>query len=148
MVRKREQKLNDRVMASLRRIGRDPRRCENIADDGTPDIHYIGGWIEDKSIAEWPARATTRVAVDHYTPGQRAWHVRRRRAGGRCHVAFEVGGEGGVFMLFDGERAAAHLGVDWTAAECVQGAEFVAGPWDGEAFAAFIKRLDGDRHGN
>ena len=145
MARKREQKLNDRIMAALR--GFDPRRCENVVDPGTPDIHYIGGWIEDKGIAAWPARAKTIVALDHYVPAQRAWHVRRRRAGGRVHVAFEVGGEGGCFMLFDAERAAEHLGVDWTRMDCCTSCVFMSAPWDGDAFRKFIERCDRDRAG-
>lgn len=145
MARKREQKLNDRIMAALR--GLDPRRCENVVDPGTPDIHYIGGWIEDKSIAAWPKRAKTVVALDHYVPGQRAWHVRRRRAGGRVHVAFEVGGEDGCLLLFDAERAAEHLGIDWTREDCYANADFICAPFDGDALRNFIQKLDRDRHG-
>jgi hypothetical protein len=143
LARKREQKLNDRIMAALRTL--DPRRCENVVDPGTPDIHYIGGWIEDKSIAEWPKRPATVVAVDHYVPGQRGWHVRRRAAGGRVHVAFEVGGPEGCFMLFDASRAAEHLGIDWKRQDCLGAAEFVCAPWDGAALLRHIQRLDSAR---
>jgi hypothetical protein len=55
-------------------------RIENSAGDGTPDVHFFdrltqqGGWIELKSIPEYPVRATTRVFGDKgLRPEQKAW---------------------------------------------------------------------------
>jgi len=76
---------------------------------GTPDINCSLGWIECKATNQWPARATTRVRLDHdLTPQQRIWLHKRARVGGRAWVMLNISGE---WMLFDGKVAAEHLGV-------------------------------------
>lgn len=75
---------------------------------GTPDIAYVGGWIECKATEQWPARHETRVALDHdLTKGQRIWLTKWQLAGGRAFVMLNIARE---WLLFDGIVAAAGLG--------------------------------------
>lgn len=128
-----ESDLNKRICAALR--DRDPRRCENTVDPGTPDIHYVDGWIEDKQV-RFPISDRV-VKVDHYHAGQRGWQVRRRRAGGLCHVAIEDS-RTGWFYCFDALHAAVHLGVDWTERDMRMSAGYFSKRWDGRAFREWL----------
>jgi hypothetical protein len=116
-----------------------------------PDIAYIGGWIEDKQITGYPKRKESVVRVPHYVPDQRAWHVRHRYAGGRCHVVLEIehrNGRIGVFStvyVFDAADAAKALGITWTRADLHAFAQLIMSPWDGTAFRAFIVQCNKDR---
>lgn len=139
-----EVNLNDRVMQALQ--GFDPCRVENSVGTGMPDICYIGGWIEDKVIDRYPQRATSVVRVPHYVREQRAWHMRHRGAGGRCHVVLEVYYDASVYV-FDARDAAMHLGVDWRRAELASYALALMHPWDRIHFRNFIIRCDNDRAG-
>lgn len=71
-------------------------RIENVLEEGTPDVNYtlngVGGWIELKDLAGWPARADTVVRVPHYTPEQRRWHEKWCAARGRCFLLARVQG--------------------------------------------------------
>jgi hypothetical protein len=87
--------------------GLDPVRVENPALPGTPDVNYVEGWVELKSIHKWPVRSETPVRCEHFTPEQRVWLVRRCRAGGRAHLLVRVGQD---ILLFDGVTAALHFG--------------------------------------
>lgn len=137
-----ETDLNKRVMDALRTW--DPRRVENTVDPGTPDIEYIGGHIEDKQIRNWPKRPDSPLRVPHYTAGQRGWHRRRRRAGGRVHVVIEVGTD--VFV-FDAADAAEGLG-NWTMEQMFLHALLVMRPWNREKFRQFICTCNADRDGS
>jgi len=88
-------------------FGWDPVRIENRAALGTPDVNHIHGWIELKWMPKWPARKETPLVLDHFTPQQKAWLMRRCDAGGRAHVLLGVGGDN---LLFWGQTAAQHLG--------------------------------------
>lgn len=78
------------------------------AHPGTPDIAYVGGWIECKATEQWPARAETPVKLDHdLSQQQRIWLMKWHRAGGRAFVMLNIDGE---WLLFDGMVAAAGLG--------------------------------------
>ena len=80
---------------------------ENPTHPGTPDINYVGGWIELKSTSDWPARAATLFRCEHFTPQQRIWLTRRCAAGGRADLLFSVGRE---WFCMNGVSAAEHLG--------------------------------------
>jgi len=89
---------------------------ENSAMPGTPDVYFKatgchGCWIELKHKAVWPARATTVVKFDHFTPQQRVWHTTAANEGVETFVMVRIKDE--VF-LFDGEEAAIGLGSSWT----------------------------------
>ncbi len=86
--------------------GLDPVRIEDRLSLGVPDVNYIGGWIELKWVARWPPRGGI-LQLPHYTPQQKAWHVRRIGKGGRVHVLLGVGSD---TLLFDGVTAAKYLG--------------------------------------
>jgi hypothetical protein len=134
-----EKNLNDRIREGLR--GFDSIRVENSVGPGTPDIEYIGGWIESKQLEAWPVRSDTAVRVPHYTSQQRAWHSRRRRAGGRVFVVIEVARD--VFV-FDGADAASGLG-HWTQAQMLARALLHMRPWNREQFHQFIVQCNADR---
>lgn len=139
---KPEQALNNKLRMSLR--GRDPFRVENAVGPGTPDIYYIGGWIESKVIKDVPKRGGV-VKVPHYRPDQRAWHVRHRKAGGRVHVVIEVTAMDTTFV-FDGADAAVNLGVTWDTEHMFRRAPLVMRPFDGARFRRFIDQCDADRY--
>ena len=69
-------------------------RVENSAQNGTPDVvaclDGVAVWVELK-VADNPARATTRVAVDHFTYEQRLWGFDWCRAGGLSWLLLQVG---------------------------------------------------------
>ena len=85
----------------------DPVRIESHMTVGVPDVNYSHGWIELKYMDRWPPRGGP-LRVDHFTAAQRAWHVRRRKAGGRSFVLLKVGTS--EWLLFDGAVAAVELG--------------------------------------
>lgn len=125
-----EKDLNADVMDAL--LGLDPVRVENSVGEGTPDINWSGGWIEDKYVPAWPKRPTTTVAVPKYTTEQRAWHVRRVNAGGFVWVVIRVG-QNDTFV-FSGLQAARHLGVDWTRRDMAEQSILWLNPWDRNKF--------------
>lgn len=87
----------------------DAVSVENRVYPGTPDVNYIGGWIELKCIARWPRNSdVSEVKVDHFTPQQRVWLKRRWRKGGRAFVLLQANKVD--WLLFDGETAAQILG--------------------------------------
>ena len=76
---------------------------------GTPDVNFIGGWIELKWLRSWPKRAETPVILAHpLTTEQRAWHRRRAKRGGNNWVLLQCQRE---WLLFRGRVAADFLGV-------------------------------------
>lgn len=99
--------MSAKVVGVLNRAGLDAIRVENPARPGTPDVNYLHGWIENKWARHWPVRPGTKLAVDHFTPQQRVWLLRRSRAGGRVHLLLKVGE---TWMLFEGSVAARLLG--------------------------------------
>lgn len=85
----------------------DAVSVENGARLGTPDVNCTLGWLELKYVAAWPVREATALAVDHFTPQQKAWIERRARLGGFVCVVLKVGKE---WFILDGAWAARHLG--------------------------------------
>jgi hypothetical protein len=61
----------------LTEAGLDAGSVENASGPGTPDIQYVGGWLELKWLAAWPKKADTPVVIEHFTPQQRVWAIRR-----------------------------------------------------------------------
>lgn len=75
---------------------------------GTPDIAYVGGWIECKAQDHWPAREDTPVKLDHpVTPQQKIFALKHAAAGGTCWILVTIAG---VWMLFDGVTGARVIG--------------------------------------
>jgi hypothetical protein len=130
-----ESDLNAWIQRAIRH--RDPVRIENAVGPGTPDIEYVGGWIESKMLKAWPKRAATPVRVPHYVPEQRAWHVKRRTAGGRVHVVIQIASD---VLVFDGKVAAQGLGF-WTREEMNRHAVLAMYPRDPNRFRRFIDGL-------
>ena len=85
----------------------DAVAVENRAYPGTPDVNYIGGWIELKWLRRFPRHEPDIVRIEHFTPQQRVWLMRRVRRGGKAWLLLQVGLE---WFLFDGEMAAKHVG--------------------------------------
>jgi hypothetical protein len=77
---------------------------ENPIRAGTPDINYIGGWIECKRLKVWPVSADTRpVRFAHpLTKEQGLWLARRWMKGGTTLVCAQVERE---WFFFSGETA-------------------------------------------
>jgi len=86
----------------------DPQRIENRVGKGTPDVNYIGGWIELKQQDNWPKRPTTKVRLDHdLTKEQRIWLRRREKKGGTAYVLLQVSRD---YLLLSGGDAASLIG--------------------------------------
>lgn len=78
------------------------------AHPGTPDIAYVGGWIECKATEQWPARADTPVKLDHdLSKQQRIWLMKWHRVNGVAFVMLNIAGE---WLLFQGMVAVGILG--------------------------------------
>lgn len=133
-MRKKEQRLNDRLLLAL--AGMDPVRVENAAGPGTPDINYCDGWIESKVIDAWPRRADTPVAVPHYVAAQRAWHVRRSVSRGQVWVVLCIEATG-EHLVFQGATAAQYLGSTNRDMMLISASLYMEN-WDKAAFRAFI----------
>lgn len=102
-----EQHMRQRVVKALR--SEDAVSVENKVYPGTPDVNYIGGWVELKWLPNWPRDREAIVPVKHFTPQQRVWLKRRWRKGGQALVLMQVKAND-AWLLFDGETAAAKLG--------------------------------------
>tara|TARA_R110002167_G_scaffold93122_1_gene249752 strand:+ start:7833 stop:8240 length:408 start_codon:yes stop_codon:yes gene_type:complete len=120
-----EAALSKKVMQILRPL--DARRVENKCGKGTPDVNYIGGWVELKQQDAWPKRPTTKVRLNHdLSLEQRIWINRREKKGGTVYVLLQIARDylllsGGVAATVIGEAneaelrsAALHV---WTASE-------------------------------
>jgi hypothetical protein len=100
-----EKALATRVVKLLKPL--DAMRVENPCHPGTPDINYIGGWIELKQVDAWPKKETTPLRLPHFSKQQRIWLTRRWAKGGDAWVLLQVAKE---YFLFEGPVAAKHLG--------------------------------------
>lgn len=96
-----EQIMRRNVVSAMKLL--DAVAVENPAYPGTPDVNFIEGWIELKWLPNWPQRPDTIVRISTFTPQQRVWHFRRRRAGGQSWFLLQVHRE---WLLFDGAVAA------------------------------------------
>lgn len=99
--------MRGRVVQALRSL--DALAVENKARPGTPDVNYIGGWVELKWLRRWPKNAAiSPVKIDHFTPQQKVWLKKRWRRHGRCFLLLQAAGT--QWLLFDGETAAQIVG--------------------------------------
>jgi len=99
---------------------------ENMVGPGTPDVAYIGGWIECKKTKKWPVRSTTPVRLDHgLLDTQRLWIRKHAKHGGRVFVLIQVALE---FLLLDGMVAVSFLGTS-TQAELKEHSLLVCRGW-------------------
>ena len=100
-----ESSMRRRVVKALWKFDAQP--VENSAVPGTPDVEYIGGWVELKQLPRWPVDPEGIVRIPHFTRQQRVFHIRRRRAGGSSWLLLQVGRE---WLLLDGAIAALSIG--------------------------------------
>lgn len=80
---------------------------ENPVLPGTPDVNYIGGWIELKMVDSWPVGEDTPLRLPHFTQHQRLWLRTRWKKGGKAFLLLQVGND---WLLFDGITAFEHVG--------------------------------------
>lgn len=86
----------------------DAVAVENPARPGTPDINFVGGWIECKWLRAWPKRTGTVVKLNHpLLSSQKVWIRRRQRRNGKPWVMLQCGRE---WLLFRGDIACDRLG--------------------------------------
>jgi hypothetical protein len=107
-----ERSLRKYVLEALKPL--DACAVENSACPGFPDVVFIGGEMELKVLPDWPRRPSTIVKVPKFRPLQRNWLRTRWRAGGLALFLLRVDRE---HLLFEGEYAGDHLGVDKTRIE-------------------------------
>lgn len=100
-----EKEMRQEVRKALKRL--DAKSIENCVGVGTPDVNYADGWLELKWEAHWPVRPETPLRIDHYTPVQRLWHMKRWTAGGRVYLLLQVASD---WLLFNGDTAATIVG--------------------------------------
>lgn len=90
-----ESSMRQKVCKALKSL--DAVAVENPIRSGTPDVNFIGGWLELKWLRSWPKEEITIVSLPHYTQIQRRWAQRRFERGGYCGLLLQVGRE---WMLF------------------------------------------------
>lgn len=109
-------------------------RVENSVLEGTPDIAYIGGWIETKNVQEWPKRDTTKVRLPHYTAAQRAFARQHIALGGNCWLILKGPN---LWLLFHGGVAAEKVGCS-TVSELLDCSAWHCVNWDPKGFLKVI----------
>jgi hypothetical protein len=100
-----ESDMRAKVLKALRPLDAVP--VENRVGPGTPDVEFIGGWVELKWLRALPKNPSTKVAIDHFTPQQRLWLRRRARRGGRVWLLLQCRK---TWLLFWGPDAADAIG--------------------------------------
>lgn len=107
-----EQRQRQLVVKALAKAGLDPTSVENPACPGCPDVQHLDGWLELKWKEKWPAREDTTVRIEHFSPQQRIWLLRRFMA---CEKRNTLHGQAFLLLyvaetkehlLFDGITAA------------------------------------------
>ena len=93
------------VVAALYTLHAIP--VENAVRSGTPDIAYIGGWMELKYLKQWPKRPETPVRIHHFTRQQRIWLKRHWQLGGNAFLLLQCKRE---WFLFEALYAYEHVG--------------------------------------
>ena len=107
-----EANMRKRVVKILKNL--DAMPVENVVRPGTPDVAFIGGWLECKKTpsAGRPKNSQKIAILQHgLMNSQRIWLRRHCKKGGRAFVLVQFGSH---FCLFDGLWAAEKLGkVSW-----------------------------------
>jgi hypothetical protein len=83
----------------------DAFSVENGVGAGTPDVNYVDGWLELKSLEGWPEDGPLRVP--HFTVQQRLWLRKRWLKGGEVYMLLKVADD---WLLLNGWDAAAIVG--------------------------------------
>lgn len=119
-------------------------RIENrVGEGGTPDLQYcmrhgkrvLTGWVELKSLSEWPKNDSTIVKMEGFTKMQRRFHLAYASAGGSSYVLLRVLRPGrGTFMLMRGDVAAHRLGEETREGLAEVSLACWEGPWSREKF--------------
>lgn len=126
--------MRGKVIRALRCL--DAWAVENRVKPGTPDVNYIGGWVELKWLRRWPKNASiSPVKVDHFTNQQRICLKQRWRKGGRSFMLLQAAGPN--WLLFDGETAAQIVGRA-TMGELYQRALTFMNPFDQEELIRWL----------
>lgn len=108
----RESIVRQRIVKALKSL--DAQAVENgRTNPGTPDVEFMGGWIEIKYLPKWPKRENTPVVIHHFTAEQRIWLKQRFAKGGKVLVLIRIAD---CYLLFDGHLAAENIGT-WTQRE-------------------------------
>lgn len=94
------------LVQAMRKAGLDPVPVENAISSGTPDVNYVGGWLELK-VLQVPKIPETPVKAPHFTADQKNFIIRRTNAGGRCHVVLRCRKK---WLVLDGLTAVSILG--------------------------------------
>ena len=112
-----EKNMRKKVVKLLK--GLDAVSIENGVGAGTPDVNFVGGWLELKSVDKYPPRGGP-VRLPHFTPAQKAWIVQRANAGGYVGVLLKVekdlylfGPDTAVTYLDDLDRKGLMTYCDW-----------------------------------
>lgn len=125
--------MRQNVVKALKSL--DAVSVENPCRPGTPDVNYVEGWLELKWDSAWPIRPETNVAIDHYTPQQRLWSMRRWTRGGTVHLLLQVADD---WLLFPGDVASKLVG-NATRAELLDAATWVfRGPGACDALCKYL----------
>lgn len=97
--------MRGNVVKWLKPFGAFP--VENAVWPGTPDVAYLGGWIELKKLDKWPARPTTPVRIPHFTTTQKRFLKTWTLRGGHADLLIQIKD---TWLMFDGPTAAEHVG--------------------------------------
>lgn len=100
-----ERDMRRKVIRALRPL--NAISVENGVGIGTPDVNFVDGWIELKSVEKWPADPDKPLVIRHFTQQQRVWLVKRCRAGGVALLLLKCAND---WLLLDGEDAARLIG--------------------------------------
>lgn len=130
-----ERMMRKQVVEALRSL--DAISIENGVGLGTPDVNYADGWLELKDVDAWPAHPETPLALPHFTPQQRVWHLKRARAGGESYVLLKVGED---WALLDGRWAAQYLGKSTKEVIMTHAVRWWPFQLDGEGLCACLRR--------
>lgn len=97
MATKPEQRMWD-YLSNTMRGDWDAQRHEDELSTSIPDVSFarngVDGWLELKTIAALPKRASTPITLKHLRSGQVNWlESRGRRGAGACWLLLAVGEE-------------------------------------------------------